>query len=114
MESPWRETRAWSKPSSYFRRVLQNQSVWPVQNDQTDETESKSESSESKPESSESKSNNHNMVADLKLEISEKSNLKELKNFIKKHNLNVKYGRQHSKRSNWPQIYKKFYGTQFD
>ena len=38
------------------------------------------------------------MPADLKLEITEKSNLRELRSFIKKHKMNVKTGRQHSKK----------------
>ncbi len=102
-------------------RALQNQSVWAKTNGQTDikhqsdiiinKTESKSESSEPKPESSESKFSinkgiDKKMPADLKLEITEKSNLRELRSFIKKHKMNVKTGRQHSKKSNWPQIYK--------
>ena len=43
---------------------------------------------------------------DLKLEITESSNLKEMRKFIRKHKLKVKTGGTHGKRSNWPQIFK--------
>ena len=72
------------------RRVLQNQSVWPVRNDQTDETESKSEIIV----------NAEHTETDLKLEITENSNLKEMRKYIRKHKLKgLKTLRQNSKKT---------------